>query len=209
MLLVFVAPGLDAQLNSQFDQKVISFNPYFGYSYSQLNIVNTSFEAGFGFFDKDALYALAVVGVTRGSSLSDDYKRSTTFTGITPGIRLKYKLLGPREYIGASYFQNMRITADAGLFLHMNFTEAKRGESVVTDDLGLYPSFQFGGSILIPYPFTLKFSNRFFNRTDLFFEVLHKTYLSNNISMFHSEWSEIETVTAGYRIGLNLVYYIR
>jgi hypothetical protein len=209
-VLMFIGINFtSAQITERFKTKVVSFNPYFGYSYSQLDIVNTSFEAGFGFFDQNAIYAQAVVGVTRGSSLSDEYNRKTTFTGINPGLRIKYKIFGPREYIGAAYFQNMRLTADAGLFLHMNYTQAQRGETTVVDELGLYPSFQWGGSIMIPYPFTLKFSNRFFNRTDLFFEVLHKTYLSKNVSKFHSKWSEIDAVTAGYRIGLNLVYYIR
>lgn len=204
LLLNILSIHIQAQNNKQY---FISLAPAYEVLYSQLEIRAESFSFGVGLFNQYKFHISGNVNYTFGKSLPETNLRTVKFHRISPGIKMKWLLLGDNRYKSDKYFDNLRLCLDFASHYNFAFTELYREDMLTNEKLVPYLSVDLGFSLLIPYGYVAKNTIHFLNHSDLYLEILGSAIINTDISILNSTGSTIDQVTTAGKLALNWMYY--
>ncbi|MBL6963830.1 MAG: hypothetical protein ISR55_08400 [Bacteroidetes bacterium] len=193
-----------AQTNRQY---FLSIAPAYEIIYSQIEMRSQSVHAGFGIFNHYKFYIGGDMKYSYGKSIPEPYLRTVIFNRFSPGLKMKFLLLGNNRYKSDKYFDNLRFCFDLSSHYNFSYNQLYREGQLADRSLTNYLSADIGFSLLIPYGYVIKNTKLLFNRSDLYLEVLGSALINTDIANINAVSSDIHQVTTAAQIVFNWMYY--
>jgi hypothetical protein len=206
--LCFVFILLQLKTNAQSDKQFfVAVTPSYEAIFSQVEIRAESVNLGFGLFNQYKFHISGNIKYSFGKSLPEPNKRTVTFNRFSPGIKMKWLVLGKNKYMSDKYFDNMRLCLDIASHYNFAYTQLYREDVLADQKLVPYLSADLGFSLLIPYGFVAKNTIHILNHSDLYLEVFGTAIVHTDIAIINAPSSTIDQVTTAGRLCLNWMYY--
>lgn len=186
----------------------INVIPTYEMIFSQVKIISGGIQLNYGLYNNLRFYLMGGASLSYGQNLEDKYGRKTIFERFSPGIGIKWMMLGKNKYTSMLTWENTRLCFNFALTTHISNSSLYYGDQLFKKKTIFYPSLDFGGSLLIPFGYVAKHRSYFLNRSDLYLEITESFLIKRDVSLITSSASVINDITFASKIGLGWYYYL-